>query len=120
MKDGLTVIEQFRKAVLNHKKNNTVASTEKIFNKSASTIYRWHNQYAEEKTLAPKKRGGAHNVKIKAEEKGFFKELLDVKNDLTLKELQLAYYEKYNKRIGLSTISDELKRQGITRKKKFL
>ncbi len=90
-----------------------------IFNVSMSTIGRWLKLDREEDgVLLPRPHGGGRARLLDDEEAKILSELVEECNDRTIAELRVALTKQIGKTVSTSTLSRELARAKLTRKKK--
>lgn len=90
-----------------------------IFNVSMSSVTRWLKlDRKEDGVLLPRPHGGGRARLLDGEEAKILIELVEERNDRTIAELCAAMLKRTGKTISTSTLSRELARAGLTRKKK--
>ena len=97
-------------------KGNTIKQAADNFSLSRTTIWRWKRHLEITGNVAPKPRGRGRPCLATPEQIENMVELLIQQPDLTLRQLK----EKSGIPLHLSRIHQELKRRGITLKKKHL
>lgn len=90
----------------------------KRFRVALSFIHKLVKQRKQQGHLKPKPHGGGQKLKFSSEQMIVLGELVQQKNDATLKELSEQLFEKTGVKISSSTISRVLKRLSFTLKKK--
>ena len=113
-----TAQEKLRKAVINYRKNHTIEQAALLFEIGTDTVVRWENQFKNDGTLLPEKNGGKTYSFVTETGQQFLRSEIEKENDITLQELQTRYLERFNIKLGISTIHYHLKKLGISLKKK--
>lgn len=113
-----TAQKKLRKAVINYRKNHTIEESALLFEIGTDTVVRWENQFKNEGTLLPQKTGGKTYSFVTETGQQFLRSEIEKENDITLQELQTRYLERFNIKLGISTIHYHLKKLGISLKKK--
>lgn len=90
----------------------------KRFCVSLSFIQKLIKQYRETTSIAPKVRTKQTPPKLNEEQLNILEEILEAKNDATLKEIRFILQEKTGITIGISTVDRMLQRIEISLKKK--
>lgn len=89
----------------------------KRFCVSLSFIEKLLKQYRKTASIAPKVRTKQTPPKLNSEEVNVLKEIVEVKNDATLKEIRSELQERTGITIGISTVDRMLQRMEIRLKK---
>jgi putative transposase len=84
---------------------------------SLSFIHKLLKQYRETTSIAPKVRTKQTPPKLNKEQLNILEEILEAKNDATLKEIRSALKDKTGITIGISTVDRMLQRIEISLKK---
>lgn len=81
---------------------------------------RWTSRFKKTGDLAPKPRGGRHHVKLTEESIKYLIDYVKAHPDSTLVQLVEELEKSCQVKVGKSTISDTLRKRGLSRKKKSL
>lgn len=89
-----------------------------MFEIGVATVGRWIRADRERGMLTPKPHGGGNSRRLDEDDVRLLVSLVEKRNDSTIEELRVAMEAQTGKTISHSTIARELKRAGLTRKKK--
>jgi len=109
---GRKIIETYEQEAISQR------NLAKRFRVALSFIYKLLKLDREKGTLEPKSHGGGQSMKLSPENIIVLGELVEQKNDATLKELREKLHEQTQAEASISTISRVLTSLNFTRKKK--
>jgi transposase len=89
----------------------------KRFCVSLSFVEKLLKQYRETQSIAPKLRIEQTPTKLNSEQLNILQEIVEAKNDATLKEIRLIIQERTGITIGISTVDRMLQKMEISLKK---
>ena len=89
----------------------------KRFCVSLSFVEKLLKQYKETQSIAPKLRIEQTPTKLNSEQLNILQEIVEAKNDATLKEIRLIIQERTGITIGISTVDRMLQKMEISLKK---
>ena len=81
---------------------------------------RWTSRFKKTGSLEPKQMGGSRNVKLTEESINFLLDYVKAHPDATLAQLVEQLEEQRSVKVAKSTLSEVLKKRGLSRKKKSL
>lgn len=112
---------EVRKIIVNLIKQNILTNIQiaQVVDVDPSTVSNIYKLYRNTGSIEPKPHRGGNPGWFLDSDYPLLKQLIDKDNDATLPELAQMFEEKTGDLPALSTLSDALKKLGITRKKKL-
>jgi len=89
-----------------------------VFQIGEATVHRWKRLKRESGSLATRPHGGGMPPRIKAEQMGLVRAIIEKEPDLTIPEAAAEYHRQSGQWVSASTMGRAIRALGLTRKKR--